>query len=447
MKITRFALIIVALTVAWLSAKAQRPDWVTSHPVSDTHYVGVGSALLSDPDHVNLATQRALTDIAAQIATHVEATSFLHTIDNDGHSRELFEERVHQSMIRYIEGQKLDGSYSDGKTYYVKYILERKAYAWLLEKRRTTAINEGMAALRQGRAALASGSLVTAIQTISKGLDAVTPWTFLDLSAKDGERTIDVAGELYRTYLDAFDGLSITLSEYNLNGEAFKPVASPVAACLSRAGVTVPGVKLSAAFVTGAGDISPAIATDDNGTAEFYIKNITSRDAVQEVRVTIDESFRRSLPKAYSALLPASTWPEAKVTIQLTQQAPTAYIHATGEDLSACARQVKQILANEHFTVIDDPDAARIFVELNTSLDLGGTVAGELYDLNECHATLTLKFYDTTNEQLMLDYGLNRLRVLVPQNKSIEQTEAQCVRELMKHVKNELPKKLKTIRL
>lgn len=447
MKILRLSLVIAALAIAWLSAQAQRPDWVASHPVSESHYIGVGSAPLSNADHVNLATQRALTDIAAQIATHVEATSFLHTIDNDGHSRELFEERVHQQMIRYLEGQNLDDSYSDGTTYYVKYSLDRKAYARLLARRRATAVSEGLSALKQGREALASGSLAIAVQTLSKGLDAVAPWTFLDLSAQDGGRTVDVAGELYRTWLSAFDGLSITLTDYNLNGEAFKPVASPVAACLSRGGITVPGVKLSAAFVRGAGDVTPAIATDDNGTAEFYITNITSRDAVQELRITIDESFRKSLPKAYAALLPVSTWPEAKVTVQLTQQAPTAYIHATGEDLTACARQVKQLLANEHFTVIDDPDAARIFVELNTSLDLGGTVTGELYDLNECHATLTLKFYDTTNEQLMLDYGLHRLRVLVPQNKSVEQTEAQCVRELMKRVRNELPKKLKTIRL
>lgn len=447
MKITKLALTVAALTLSCLQAAAQRPAWVQTHPVSDTHYVGVGSAPVSDADHMNLATQRALTDIASQIATRVEATSFLHTIDNDGHTRELFEERVHQTMTRYLEGQKLDDSFNDGKTYYVKYTLEREAYAKLLAKRRATAVSEGLAALQQGRAALASGSLATAVQTLSKGLDVVAPWTFLDLTVMDGGRSVDVAGELYRTYLDAFDGLTITLSDYNLEGEAFKPIASPVAACLSRAGITVPGVKLSAAFARGAGDVSPAIATDANGTAEFYITNITSRDAVQEVRISIDESFRRSLPAAYAALLPASTWPEAKVTIQLSQQAPLAYIHVTGEDLSGCVRQVQQLLTNEHFTVTDNPDAARVFIELATALDLGGTVSGELYDLNECHATLTLKFYDTTTEQLMLDYGVQRMRVLVPQNKSVEQTEAQCVREVMKRVRKELPAKLKTIRL
>ncbi len=447
MKNKSLALTLAVLATACLAASAQRPAWVQTHPVSDSEYVGVGNAPLSDADHVNLATQRALTDIAAQIATRVEATSFLHTIDSDGHSRELFEEKVHQSMTRYLEGQKLDDSYSDGTTYYVKYTLNREAYAQVMARHRSKAVGEGLAALKQARAALASGSLATAVQTLTRGLDAVAPWTFLDLSVVDGGRTVDVAGELYRTCLDAFDGLTITLSDYNLDGEAFKPIASPVAACLSRAGITVPGIKLSAAFTRGAGDVTPAIVTDDNGTAEFYITNITSREAVQELRISIDESFRKSLPAAYTALLPASTWPEAKVTIQLAQQAPLAYIHVTGDDLNGCVRQVQQILANEHFTVTDDPDAARIFIELGTSLDLGGTVAGELYDLNECHATLTLKFFDTSTQQLMLDYGIHRLRVLVPQNKSVEQTEAQCVREVMKRVKNELPKKLKTIRL
>ena len=53
-----------------------------------------------------------------------------------------------------------------------------------------------------------------------------------------------------------------------------------------------------------------------------------------------------------------------------------------------------------------------------------------------------MKFYDNKNQQLLYTYDVQQLRVLSPEKNSIEQTMAQCTRELMKRVQKELPKKL-----
>ena len=56
-----------------------------------------------------------------------------------------------------------------------------------------------------------------------------------------------------------------------------------------------------------------------------------------------------------------------------------------------------------------------------------------------------MKFYNNQTEQLILDYNLSQVRVLVPVNKSAEQGMQMCVREVMKRVNRELPMKLKKL--
>ena len=50
-----------------LTVFAQQPAWVMSHPVESDAYVGIGFAVLEDPDYIQKATQNALNDIAMQM--------------------------------------------------------------------------------------------------------------------------------------------------------------------------------------------------------------------------------------------------------------------------------------------------------------------------------------------------------------------------------------------
>lgn len=440
--------LIIALNL-WLLGSlallAQQPAWVAAHPTDDNAYIGIGFAALKEPDYIQKATQNALNDIALQIATRIESNSFMHTVDIDGKSRELFEDKIKSSVVSYLEGQKLMDSYQDDRNYYVYYSLDKAAYEQCIQKHKRTAINTGLDYYNKAQQALDANSLVTAVQLLGKGLDAVSPWLFMDLSTTvDGNR-FDVPAELYNAYIQVFDGLTITTNQLNIEGEAFKPIKTPIAGCLSKNGAVVQNVKLKAEFVVGSGQITPPVATDYNGTSEFYVTNITSKASVQEIHISIDDSFIADLPVSYRQLIKNQSWPSAKITITLALQQVTAYLNVSNSDLSSCEKQITAILANQHFTMTEDPDNATLFIDLSTSLELGGVVAGDLYDLNECLCGLVLKIYDNQSTTLLLNYVVDRLRVLAPVNKSPEQTEMMCVRELMKRVKRELPKQIKNL--
>ena len=390
------------------------------------------------------ATQSALADIVSQIAVKLENNSFLHRVDVDGKTREMLEDKIHSSMAAWLEGQELKGSYQSDQKYYVYYALDKKMYARKAEERRQQAIRTGMDYLQKGRSEENTMNLSQAAQLYGKGLEAVEPWAFMDLTTN----TVNVPIELYNAYVNVFNGMTITTNVVLIEGEAFKAIAEPIAGCLSKNGTVVPNVKLNASFVSGNGTVSPAIQTDYTGTAEFYVTNITSKEEVQELRITIDDSFMNRLPDAYRQLLQNQTWPSAKVTISLKSAPITAYLYVNEDnELEGIERQISSLLTNNYFTLSEDPDAATCFVDLSTKLEMGEVVTGGTYDLNTCYCSLVLKIYNNKTQQMLLNYSVNQVKVLVPVNKSATASLSMCIREVIKRVNRELPAQIKKLKI
>ena len=87
-------------------------------------------------------------------------------------------------------------------------------------------------------------NLSQAAQLYGKGLEAVEPWAFMDLTTNAGGSSVNVPIELYNAYVNVFSGMTITTNVTMVEGEAFKAIADPIAGCLSKNGVVVPNVKL-----------------------------------------------------------------------------------------------------------------------------------------------------------------------------------------------------------
>ena len=438
----KFAFVLCVLASA-VSMYAQAPHWVTRRPAADGKYIGIGMAPISDPDCRNIAAANAMLDIASQISVKIESSSFMQTLDVDGRSRELFEEKVKSKMAANLSGQELKDSYQSASNYYVYYELDRKKYEKYIQeqKKKGTALG-----LSKGRAAEASHGYVNAVKLYAKGLEAIEPYLYLDLAAKYEGRQIDLPTELYNACLGVFSGMELVQSVTEVGVEAFKPCGEPLAVCLSKGGEVLPNVAMKAAFTSGDGVLTADTKTDASGTAVFYVTNVTSKLPIQTVEVRIDESFLDDVPASYRELIDTSAWPGATFTLVLMSSNYTAYYMVERNDLEQCDRQVRAILVNNNFDLTEDT-AANLFITLSTTFDVGGTVAGELYDMNECFASLNLKIYDNLGQKELLNYNVPQVRVLVPANKSEQQASAMCVRELMKRVNVQLPQALKKLNI
>lgn len=425
---------------------AKDPLWVTRRPVDDTKYIGIGMAKVSDPDCRNIAVNNAMLDIAAQISINIESNSFMQTLDVDGRSRELFEEKVKSKVAANISGHELKDSYQSENHYYVYYELDKKKYEKFVADQKRKGIQLGLDYYSKGRAAEAGHAYLNAVKLYAQGIEAIEPYLYLDLKAKYEGRQIDLPAELYNACISVFSGFELVPNVTEVTVEAFKPCPDPLAVCLSKQGEVIPNVTMKALFTTGDGALTSDTKTDITGTAVFYITNVTSKASIQTVEVKLDDSFIAKLPESYKALINTDILPSVTFTLILTSPDYTAYYATEKNDLDACDRQIRSILANNNFDLTTD-NSADFYVSLSTEYLEGGKVAGELYEMKECFASLNLKIYDNKTRVEIMNYNLPQIRVLVPASNSVQQAKAVCTRELMKRANVQLPQALKKMNI
>ncbi len=441
----KFVAIICMLACAAV-AVAQTPSWVKSRPVSDTKYIGIGMASLSDADYQKKATTNALVDIATQIGVKLESTSFMQMVDVDGQAKTLFEQKVNESLAAHIEGQELKGSYNDGSFHYVYFELDKKKYEKLMKAKKERAVSVGLDWYVKGKNAEALNNFAGAAQLFANGLQAVEPYLYLDLKAEYKGNEINLAGALYDAYVNVFAGITIVQNVTEVGVEAFKSSGEPLNVCLMRNGVAMPNMLMKATFASGEGELTAPMKTDESGMAVFYITNVTSKQSLQSVEVSMDDNFLASLPASYRQIISNVSWPVARFNVVLMNANYSAYLNVEKNQLDACEKQVRSLLANNYFEFTENP-SAQLFVTLSTEMTVGGVVPGELYDMNECFASMTLRVYDNAKQSQLLEYNVPQVKVLVPANNSEQQAKAMCTRELMKRVKVELPKKIKKLNI
>ena len=130
--------ILALLSIIFCTAygAAQTPSWVSKRPVSEKEYIGIGMAQTNEANYIDIAKTNAYADIASQIATKVDSESFMQTVDLDGKSRQLFEEKIKNSMTAWIEGVEIKESHTGNGRYYIYCTLDKKLYKKNAEAKR-----------------------------------------------------------------------------------------------------------------------------------------------------------------------------------------------------------------------------------------------------------------------------------------------------------------------
>lgn len=443
----KITIISIALFMSIFSTFAKgEPSWITQKPQGGSAYIGIASAPISYSEYRDKARLSALNDIASQISVQVESTSFLRTVDINGDSKDLFDQRIKEALNTYLGGQELVDTYQTDTHYYVYYKLDKSVYAKYIENKRKEVIKTGLDYLVKGKAFELDGDLINAIAIYVKGLEEIEPYLNLSLSGMYQGRYIDVASELYVSLKGIFSGMALVTNVSQLSIESFKTTREPVAVCLSRDGEALSNILLSAKFVSGEGEITKSVKSDYTGTAIFYVTNVTSKDDVQAINISIDESYFEDLPKGYKSLITTNNLPIARVLLSVTDPVKLAYFDVETNDLPECERLVRSIFVNNYFELTEDVDAD-IYILYSTELTIENEIPGELYNFNECFCSLSVKIYNNNTQSLLGEYALPNIRVLVPINKSAEQASQMCVREMMKQFKTKLPAVINKIKM
>ena len=445
--------LLFILVISWFcfplsGQQTNRPDWVKQHPVSGLNYIGIGMAEISEGDYQQKAKQNALSDLVSEIQVVIAANSLLNTLEDDGNVKQTFAESIRTEARAEIENFRLVDSWRSDNEYWVYYELNKDDYAALVEARRQKAIRNGFDFWYKGHITLQQGDLMTAIELFSNGMEAIRPVLNQELFCSYEGKTINLATELYAALAGVFDGITIVLNPATVSVTPFQGIREPIAIGVYRNGNPLRNIRLKAEFVSGSGDLSSMSPTDESGVAALYVRNITSKQAQQEIGISlIDDVFSLFRKGSYAALFKQmlSSLPGVTLTINTAQTQTSAYVRSAQSDIEAVERTVKSLLNNHFFNVVASPSEADIIVTLDNKCRKGNTVPGELYNFIEFFSTLGIKIENNRTGQILLNYSINDERTLVPENKSASQGKNMAARELIKRLNWEFVRELKKI--
>ena len=445
--------LLFILVISWFcfplsGQQTNRPDWVKQHPVDGLNYIGIGMAEISGGDYQQKAKQNALSDLVSEIQVVIAANSLLNTLEDDGNVKQTFAESIRTEARAEIENFRLVDSWRSDNEYWVYYELNKDDYAALVEARRQKAIRNGFDFWYKGHITLQQGDLMTAIELFSNGMEAIRPVLNQELFCSYEGKTINLATELYAALAGVFDGITIVLNPATVSATPFQGIREPIAIGVYRNGNPLRNIRLKAEFVSGSGDLSSMSPTDESGVAALYVRNITSKQAQQEIGISlIDDVFSLFRKGSYAALFNQmlSSLPGATLTVNTAQTQTSAYVRSAQSDIETVERTVKSLLNNHFFNVVASPSEADIIVTLDNKCRKGNTVPGELYNFIEFFSTLGIKIENNRTGQILLNYSINDERTLVPENKSASQGKNMAARELIKRLNREFARELKKI--
>jgi len=167
----------------------QPPSWVSERPVNTGYYYGIGAAPKRGSAQIyrQRAAEKALSDIAGQIATHVKSKASMYRVEDKYGIREIYENQIKTQSEDYLEGQEVIDEYQDEKYYYVLYRLSAKTYEQKRNVRKQTSLEAAEQFYRSGISKAEEGEYQLSVHFLLKAIESIYPFR--------GEKTLIVANK------------------------------------------------------------------------------------------------------------------------------------------------------------------------------------------------------------------------------------------------------------
>ena len=365
----------------------ERPDWVKSRPLSDSHYIGIGRAVKSLPEPQETAKKNALNELASEISVIIEGNSLLHSFERKNQFDETFTSTIKTRTNEQIEGFELVDSWENNSEYWVYYRLSKSEHARLKAEKKARAIGTATDLLARSRASLASGDLRSAFDQALKGLLSMKEyWGENDQVELNGKQ-VPLANELYNElqkltgnvrfsilpercvlgYEEQYKREMLIGARYESNGTSQDLFQLPVI-------ISYPGIS---------GKVSEMKSTDAEGRIRTTVQRVANNGSAPELLVKLDQEGLVS--KEHDAalvkpLIASLTFPEVRTPIDIRM--PRVFMKSAESNLgkpltdAGVALSIKEELTRSGFRFVDRPGDADLLMDLNASTREGGSSNG-----------------------------------------------------------------------
>lgn len=429
---------------------AKQPDWVKQRPSDPLAYIGIAFCDKSVSDYMEITKQKAISDLLSEIKVEVQTSSLLQTVEKDDKVYTYLSSEITLRNKENLEQLQLTDSWEDNKQYWVYYRLSKLDYEHTISERQKKASRIGYSYWIKGSEALNKGDLFSALDMFTKGIEAIEPYGNLELTYNHEGKDIHVDIELYNAINTLFSGITIKSTPQDVMVQAMQDSNIQVNYSVLKEQTPLANLKLDIDFVKGSGMLQFSNNTNVDGNLIVKIAKITSNLSKQEIQAKINTvAFIRSKNPIIAKHL---DWflqnpPKVSTFIDVEQMMHKAYIRYVGANNEMLIKNVRNLLSNNHFSVVNNPDEANILILLKSAITKGGKVKGEMYDFIEYFTNIEMQIVDVNTSQVYLNYMVSNNRSLAKISTSETSATNAAMKETLRVLDRGLKKELEKINI
>ena len=132
--------------------------------------------------------------------------------------------------------------------------------------------------------------------------------------------------------------------------------------------------------------------------------------------------------------------PSKNAIEQHKTKAIKAYVYNEKGSDKELAKEVRNLLSNEYFTVVSMLEEADALIKLTCETTKGEIIRGDMYNFREYFSTVQIQVEDINNSKILHEYSISNHRSLSSASSSEISAKNNAIKDVMKVVRKELKK-------
>ena len=402
------------------------PTWVMDYPTSPDAWIGIGYVKISGDEYREIARNKAIEEIAAQIEVHIKSSLKIITTEVNYKVDEFAESIIQSRVNMTLEDVKIVDLYSTGVEYYVYVELRYSDYYRRIELKKQKAINTAIDYMTTAENNLS----IESFRYLSRSLEEIKPFMDLPLKAEypkgSGQKinlfsTINIlTGDLIKRIVLTCDKSEISTIIGMRNEHVFK-----VRCVDKQTGKPLSNIPLNASM--NGNNITENVITSETGEAVFHLFKVTDRRPVQYFDITVDLSeIEGNIDFTNLAI----------VNVKVNAKSPTIFIKITEKNLNKLVANpfvmpaIKEFFVETYgaeFTNSKKQSDFYISAEVNTTAK---SMAQNEYGIFQAYGDGTISIFDTSTEKEL--YQKSKNNVMGADFTSIEGAGRNALKKMVK---------------
>ncbi len=383
-----------------------RPAWVIQKPIDPFHYIGIGVATIipNRNDHIEIAKNNALTDLASEISIDISSSSVLNQVEQNRQFREDFRSQTIANSSENLEGFELVDTYENGNQLWYYYRLDKAKYEQIRQQRRQNALNLSSGFLDAAITAENQGNAHQSFIMYLKALEAIKSHFNEPLEYTYKGQNLFYGNHLISTFISFVNRLSVSPVKNNIQvkrGQTLK--AEEVSFSVLMDGKRQSNIPLRVEY-SGNRLKNRTQRTDFSGFINIDLDKIITRNSLERVRAAIAmEDWAREATSDPMVIQLISNMNAPSSMISIGVLAPIFYISSLEENISQAvqnqpiAAAFKKELLREKFELSDRISEADYILKIEAKTREGSS---SREGFNTAFLDLNIRVLDQNNRTL-----------------------------------------------